>query len=203
MEIDKIADELPGYTYGAQTVPPSPVTLRQLDELKTTVGFAEEDERFLKLAGEVLADQTEQIVNCWRSDIIAKIPNLARHSRSLDGETPPKYLAQSNLRFRQWILDTCLRPYDQDWLNYQHETALRHTSLKKNKVDEVTSTTHVPFRDITAFVAVMNYTMKTFLSAKGRQSSDVDGMHRAWCKSIQLQLALWAYPYSAEVEGEW
>ena len=31
----------------------------------------------------------------------------------------------------------------------------------------------------------------------------VDGMHRAWCKSAQLQLALWAKPYSTQVVDEW
>jgi NAD(P)-dependent dehydrogenase (short-subunit alcohol dehydrogenase family) len=35
------------------------------------------------------------------------------------------------------VLDTCLRPYDQDWINYQQEIALRYTSLKKNKIDGV------------------------------------------------------------------
>ena len=106
MPLEKITDDLPGYSYGAETVQASPVTLRQLDDLKTTVGFTSEDQRFLKMAGEVLSDQTEQIVNHWRSNIIAGISNLARHSRSLAGEPLPRYLAQSNLRFRQWILDT-------------------------------------------------------------------------------------------------
>ena len=203
MAQEKIDSELPGYSYGAETVQASPVTLHQLNGLKITVGFTDEDHRFLRMAGEVLSDQTEHIVNYWRSNIIASIPNLARHSRSPAGEPLAKYLAQSNLRFRQWILDTCFRPYDQDWLNYQHEIALRHTSIKKNKVDAVSSTTHVPFRDITAFIAVMNDTMKAFLSAKGHQPSEIEAMHRAWCKSLQLQLALWAYPYNSEVRGEW
>jgi len=79
----------------------------------------------------------------------------------------PEYLANSNLRFQQWILDTCLRPYDQDWINYQQEIALRHTSLKKNKVDAVRSTPYVPLRDLIAFIAVMNETIKPYLAAKG------------------------------------
>ncbi len=182
---------------------PSPVTLRELENLKATVGFTADHEAFLRLAGEVLADQTEQVVNHWRSGIIANIPKLAWHSRSPDGDQLPEYLAQSNLRFREWILDTCLRPYDQDWLNYQHEIALRHTSVKKNATDGVRSTNYVPFRDITAFVVVMNETIKPFLAAKGHQQQVVDGMHRAWCKSVQLQLALWAQPYSVRVAGEW
>jgi protoglobin len=85
------------------------------------------------LAGDVLADQTQQIVRHWRSGIIANVPNLARHSRSPEGDAIPEYLEKSNLRFQQWILGTCLRPYDQDWLNYRNEIALRHTVSKKNK----------------------------------------------------------------------
>ena len=115
----------------------------------------------------MLRDQTKQIVDHWRSSIIASIPNLARHSRTPEGNPIPEYLANSNLRFKQWILDTCLRPYDQDWINYQQEIALRHTSLKKNKVDGVRSTPYVPLRDVIAFTAVMNETIRPYLAAKG------------------------------------
>ena len=89
-----------------------------------------------------------------------------------------------------------MRPYDQDWLNYQNEVALRHTAAKKNKTDGVKSTPFVPFGDILAFVAVMNETIKPYLAAKGHSQVEVERMHQAWCKSIQLQLALWANPYS-------
>ena len=154
----------------------------------------------------MLRDQTKQIVDHWRSSIIASIPNLARHSRTPEGNPIPEYLANSNLRFKQWILDTCLRPYDQDWINYQQEIALRHTSLKKNKVDGVRSTPYVPLRDVIAFTAVMNETIRPYLAAKGNSPEEVDRMHRAWCKSIQLQqLALWAGPYAdtRQAPSEW
>jgi hypothetical protein len=153
----------------------------------------------------VLTGQTEKIVAHWRSGIIASIPNLARHSRTPEGDAIPEYLAQSNLRFQQWILDTCLRPYDQDWLNYQQEIALRHTSLKKNQADGVRSTAFVPFHDIVAFVAVMNETIKPYLAAKGNTEEEVDGMHLAWCRSLQMQIALWSRPYldAAKTSNEW
>jgi hypothetical protein len=201
----KVADEIPGYTYGATAVAPSPVSPEELEKLKATVGFTAEDQRFLRMAAEVLADQTRRIVEHWRSGIIAGIPNLARHSRTPEGNPIPHYLAQSNLRFEQWILDTCLRPYDQQWLNYQQEIALRHTSLRKNQTDGVVSTTHVPFRDIVAFVPVMNDTIRPYLASKGNSPDEVEGMYRAWCKSLQLQLALWARPYMdlAKTSGEW
>ena len=201
----KVAESIDGYTYGAAEVAVSPVSMQELEDLKVSVGFSVEDQRYLRLAGEVLADQTRQIVRHWRSGIIAAIPNLARHSRTPEGEALPDYLAKSNLRFEQWILDTCLRPYDQDWINYQQEIALRHTSLKKNKVDGVRSTPYVPLRDIIAFISVINETIKPYLAAKGHSVEEVDKMHRAWCKSLQLQLALWSRPYTdaSQAPNEW
>jgi hypothetical protein len=203
--VEKVAEEIPGYSYGTPEVARSSVSVRDLEDLKISAGFAEEDQRWLRLAGEVLADQTDQIVRHWRSGIIASIPNLARHSRTPEGEAVPEYLAASGLRFRQWILDTCVRPYDQDWINYQQEIALRHTSLKKNKVDGVRSTPYVPLRDVITFAAIMNETIKPYLAAKGHPAEVVDKMHLAWCKSIQLQLALWAgtYAEARPVPNEW
>ena len=201
----RIIGEMPAYTYGTAAVGTSPVSLKELEELKVSVGFTAEDERYLHRAGEVLDGQAREIVARWRSGIIASIPNLARHSRTPSGEPIPQYLAQSNLRFEQWILDTCLRPYDQDWLNYQQEIALRHTSLKKNQADGVESTPHVPFRDIAAFVAVLNDTIKPYLANAGDPDEEVDAMHRAWCRSLQLQIALWARLYMdlAKTKNEW
>jgi hypothetical protein len=179
--------------------------MRELEELKISVGFTDEDVRYLQLAGEVLANQTKQIVDHWRIGIIAGIPHLAKHSRTPEGEAIPDYTANSGLRFQQWILDTCLRPYNQDWLNYQQEIALRHTTVKKNKVDGVRSTPYVPLRDIIAFLAVMNDTIKPYLAGNGNSVEEVDKMHRAWCKSMQMQLGLWARPYTdvEQATNEW
>ena len=199
----KIASKEDGYTYGDESVANSPITMDELERLKVSVGFREEDRQWLKMAGEVLADQVQAIVTRWRSEIIASIPHLARHSRSLQGDKLPGYLAQSNLRFEQWILDTCLREYDQDWLNYQHEIALRHTSAKKNSTDGVESTAFVPYRDIAAFTAVLVETMKPYLAAKGNSMIEVEAMHRAWGRSLQLQIALWAQVYLVSPKSEW
>jgi hypothetical protein len=193
----KVSEHIPGYTYGTAAVGRSKVSVEDFDRLKVSAGFTDEDQRYLQLAGEVLSDQTKQIVERWRSGIIASIPHLAKHSRTPEGEPIPQYLAASNLRFQQWILDTCLRPYDQDWLNYQQEIALRHTPAKKNQTDGVRSTPCVPFQDVIAFVSVMNETIKPYLAAKGHSADQVDKMHRAWTKAMQLQLALWVEPYGA------
>jgi hypothetical protein len=189
--------QIPGYTYGTSAVSRCPISLHEFDELKLTTGFTTEDHHQLQLAGEVLASQATQIVDHWRSRIIASIPHLARHSQTSGGQPIPEYLSASNLRFEQWIRDTCMRPYNQDWLDYQFEIALRHTSVKKNSTDAVESTPFVPLRDAIAFVAVMNQTIKPYLSANGHSAEQVDRMHLAWCKSIQLQLAIWARAYMA------
>ena len=198
-------EEIPGYSYGLAEVASSPVSMEELAALKISAGFTEEDKRYLRLAGEVLRDQTEQIVHHWRSRIIASIPESRQTFPNTRGEAIPAYLEKTNARFRQWILDTCLRPYDQDWINYQQEIAVRHTSFKKNQVDGVRSSPYVPLRDVMAFTAVMNETIKPYLAAKGSSADEVEKMHTAWCKSIQLQMALWIGPYAdaKQAPKEW
>jgi hypothetical protein len=199
----RVAEEIPGYTFGTADAAKSPMTIADLERLKRSAGFSPEDEQYLRMAGEVLADQTKSLVETWRG-VIASTPHLAKHSRTADGRPIPEYSEKSGLRFQQWILDTCFRPYDEEWLNYQQEIALRHTSLKKNHTDQVASTPYVPLRDIIAFAAVMNETVKQFLAAKGHSRPDIDKMHAAWCKSIQLQIALWTRAYmDPQFVSEW
>jgi hypothetical protein len=192
-----VAEQIPGYDYGSARIAKSPITMEQFELLKQSAGFSDEDERWLHMAGSVLEGQTKDVVLKWRS-AIASQPHLAKYSLGLNAEKDPRYSELSGLRFEQWILDTCLRPYDQDWLNYQQEIALRHTSVKKNKTDHVQSAPTVHLRYIIAFTAVVTDSeiMKPFLSAKGHNATEVEKMHRAWCKSLLLQIALWTEPYT-------
>ena len=193
-ESRKIASNIPGYTYGTPEAKRSPVSLADLELLKKSVDFKPEDEQYLRRAGEILADQTEELIACWRG-VIAANPHLAQYSLGTDGKPDAHYSAGSGLRFRQWILDTCFRPYDQAWLDYQREIGLRHTSLKKNQTDHVDSAPYIPLRYVIAFAAVINDTVKPFLAAKSPSAEETEKMHRAWCKSVQLQMALWTEPY--------
>ena len=108
----------------------------------------------------------------------------------------------SNLELQD--LKTSVR-FNQDRINYQQDIAARHTLVKKNRADEVRPTPGAPLRDIITFLAVINDTIKPYLAAKGDLVAEVDKMHRAWCKSTQLQLELWAKPYSEARHGlnEW
>lgn len=191
----KVADDIPGYTYGTDQVARSPVSMEDFEKSRQSIGFTAEDTRYLRMAGEVLADQAKDLVDHWRK-IISEVPHLARHSQGPDGSPIPRYSQDSGLRLQQWILDTCFRPYDQDWLNYQQEIGLRHTSVRKNKTDRVQSTPYIPLREIIGFWAIINDTVRPCLGRKGHSAEDVEKMHRAWCKSTMLQAALWAQPYT-------
>lgn len=192
-----------GYDYGDPALTASSVSVSELTLLLESVQFTDVDVRYLRMAGDVLQDRVKEVVLKWRSDIIASIPHLAKHSHDQSGCPLPAYLAASNLRFEQWILDTCRRPYDQQWLDYQQEIALRHTSAKKNRTDRVSSTDHVPLRDVIGFTAVMNRTIRPFLGAQGHSEEVVEGMHAAWQKSLQIQIALWTKVYMRPETDSW
>ncbi|WP_460639679.1 protoglobin domain-containing protein [Larkinella harenae] len=188
---------LPGYTYRQQTFP-SPLTVEDLTLLKQTVLFGKEDERLLKLAGEVLADQTEAVLDVWYS-FVGSHPHLLRYF-SQHGQPDAHYLAAVRKRFGQWILDTCTRPYDTDWLAYQHEIALRHHSARKNRIDHAKAEPIIHLRYILSFIVPLTLTMKDFLAARGHDADTVAGMQAAWFKAVTLTAALWSHPYVHSTE---
>jgi len=189
--------DIAGYTYGTKEVPRSPVSLEELEQLKQTATFTDEDVRNLQLAGDILEDQTEQVIDTWRG-VIAKTPHLARYFADSNGEPDENYKARAKERFKRWILDVCRRPYDQAWLDYQHEIGLRHTNLKKNQTDNASAPPQIPLRYVIAFTSVINDTIKPFLAKKGRNEEEVEAMYRAWCKAVLLHVTLWSRAYVAE-----
>lgn len=192
--------QIPGYTYSTAEVAASPVSLKNFELLKQAVLFTEEDERYLRLAGEVLADQVEEILDLWYN-FVGSHSHLVYYFTGPDGQPDGEYLEAVRRRFGQWILDTCNRPYDQDWLSYQHEIGLRHHRSKKNQTDGVQSVPNISHRYMTAFIYPITATIKPFLAKQGHGSEEVDKMHQAWTKSVVLQVALWSHPYVKT--GDW
>lgn len=193
-------EHIGGYTYGTAEVARSPLTLEDLDRLKTAVDLTEEDERYLHMAGEVLADQADEMVSTWRQKLAAQ-PFLACYSTKLDGSPYPEYAEASGPRIARWVIDTCQRPYDQAWLDYQQEIALRHNRAKKNQTDRAESAEHIPMRYLVAFTAPILTTTKDFLRRKGHPAAEVERMHDAWTKAVLLQVTLWTRTYA--IESDW
>lgn len=186
------AELIPGYDYGH--VSPSPLTLEDLDLLQRSLLFSEEDARYLRLAGDVLKDQVEDVLDVWYG-FVGSQPHLVRYFAGTDGQPLGDYLEAVRRRFGQWILDTCRRPYDRAWLDYQHEIGLRHHRTKKNRTDGVQAVEHIPARYLVAFIYPITATIEPFLARKGHSRDEVEKMHQAWFKAVTLQVALWLYPY--------
>lgn len=188
----------PGYGFGGEATARSPLGLEDLDLLKQTVLFTAEDEEYLRLAGEVLEDQTDEVLDLWY-DFVGSHPHLIRYFAGPEGQPDDEYLGRVRERFKQWILDTCRRSYDQEWLDYQQEIALRHTRAKKNQTDGAYETPeHVPLRYMLSFIYPITATIRSFLANKGHGSEEVEKMYDAWFKSVVLQVTLWSCPYAKE-----
>lgn len=185
---------IPGYTYGSGASARSPLNMQDLENLKKAVLFTAEDEKYLRLAGQVLADQIEDVLDVWYG-FVASHPHLVYYFTDGKGNASVEYLNAVRKRFGQWILDTCNRPYDQAWLNYAHEIGLRHHRTKKNKTDGVRSVPNVSFRYMVAFIYPITATIKPFLAKKGHSADEVEKMHQAWFKSVVMQVALWSAAY--------
>jgi hypothetical protein len=192
--------QIPGYTFGEPTTAHSPLSLDDLRRLEQTATLSQEDEHYLEMAGDALEEQAEELVNAWRT-VIGAQPHLADVFFGPNGKPVEDYKAAVKRRFVQWVTDTCRRPRDRTWLDYQEEIALRHTSARKNRTDNVQSAPFVPLRFVLAFAAVILTTVRPFLARKGHSEHDVQRMHDAWSKAVLLQMALWARPYVNN--GEW
>jgi protoglobin len=186
---------IPGYTYGTQAVPRSPVSLQELELLQATLLLGEDDLAALRRSGDILAPRVEEILDVWYGFVAAN-PHLLTAFSNAHGQPDQHYLAAVRRRFGQWILDTAAADYDQGWLDYQHEIGLRHTRRgKKNQTDGADAADHIPLRYILALLVPITTTLRPFLAGGGAAPEDVEAMHQAWVKAVLLQVILWSHPY--------
>jgi Protoglobin len=185
-----------GYDYDIHLAP-SPVSLAELGLLKATLLWSDDDTSALHRAGLILGPRVEDILDVWYG-FVASSPHLVVSFAGSDGEPDPAYLGAVRLRFAKWIVDVCERDYDQRWLDYQHEVAMRHHVAKKNVTDSVASTaTEIPMRYLVAFIVPLTLTIRSFLAAGAANNDDLDSMYNAWFKAVSLTAILWTQPYSA------
>jgi hypothetical protein len=177
------------------TIATAPISLAELDVLKKTVLFGDEDVRYLRMSREVLRDQVEAVLDVWYGFVAANPHLLVSFTNRSDGQPNAAYLEAVRQRFAQWILDTADANYDQRWLDYQFEIGRRHHRSGKNRTDAVEAAAHIPYRYLPALSVPITTTLKPFLAKKGHGQDDVDKMHAAWVKSVILQVTLWSHPY--------
>jgi len=185
-----------GYTY-EEALAPSPVTLDELDLLKQTLLWTDDDEAAIRMAGQVLEIQIEQVLDVWYGYVGANA-HLVKSFNGADGEPSADYLEAVRLRFAQWIRDLCGRDWDGKWLAYQNEIAQRHVNTLGQTDNVGSAETHIPLRYLIAFIFPITATVRDFLAADGHSAEQVDAMHAAWFKAVTLTVVLWAQPYDPE-----
>jgi hypothetical protein len=181
--------DIPGYTYGTDAVPRSPVSLDELELLQATLLLGNDDLAALRRSGDLLAGHVEEILDVWYGFVGAN-PHLLAAFTGPDGQPDQTYLAAVRRRFGRWILDTARADYDQDWLDYQHEIGLRHHRSAKNRTDGARAADHIPLRYVLALLVPITTTLKPFLAEGGAAPDEVEAMHQAWVKAVLLQAIL-------------
>src|SRR5215831_4509666 len=116
-----IMPDIQGYDYDTTRAAHSPITLDELRQLETTVGWTQDDDQAIAMAAEVLAGQEEAMVDSWRA-IIGDHPFLAKWFFGPDGKPDEAYKAAVKKRFVQWVSDLCRRERDQAWSHRRKRT---------------------------------------------------------------------------------
>ena len=80
-----IQTDIPGYTYGTDAVPRSPVSLDELELIQGTMLLGEDDRAALRRSSNVLAPQVEAILDVWYGFVSAN-PHLLEAFIGLDGK---------------------------------------------------------------------------------------------------------------------
>jgi hypothetical protein len=176
----------------------SPIRMSDLELLKTTLMFTDDDARYLRMSREVLNDQAENVVAAWQG-FIGQHPHLLYFfTRISDGQPNMGYVGAIGRRVVQWVFDTADANYDQKWLDHQYEIGRRHHRSAKNRTDNVDTVQNISYRYLPVFVSPALCLLKPFLAKKGHSSEDVEKMSQAWLKAILLHVALWSMPYVKE-----
>ena len=193
-------ETISGYDLGDESIPEAPISDEEFDRLEQSVMWSGEDEEYLRMAGEVLDGQVDDVLDTWYG-FVGDHDFLLYYFTDGEGNPNEEYLDRVRERFGQWIRDTCDPPYDREWLDYQFEIGRRHHRTAKNRTDEVDSVPNIDLRYVIAFVYPITATIRGFLEGGDHPAEEVDAMYHAWFKSVALQVSLWSYPYVHE--GDW
>lgn len=186
------SETIDGYAFGSTELESSPVSQEELAELERAALFDEADAEALRELWRVVADRRQELFAVWMERVAHYfLPTFA----GPDGRPIEAYLDAAHGRFMRWIEDTCLRPHDAAWLDYQHEIGLRHHRTRKNRTDGVDSVPAVPLRLLIVALHPLTSTLGPFLRGMGVDESRAARLSAAWAKALHVQVALWSRAY--------
>jgi hypothetical protein len=171
------------------------ITVADFELMKRTAGMDDRDIARLRASRDILAGQTEAILDVWYG-FVGSQPHLLHYFSDPATNAPiDAYLGAVRERFRQWILDTAAASFDEEWLAHQVEIGRRHHRSGKNETDHVRAVSHIPYRYIVPLLVPITTTLRPFLERGTASAAEVDGMLAAWLKAVTLQVTLWSIPY--------
>lgn len=181
--------------------PDSPVSInpalqmRDLLLLKRMLLFTIEDEHYLHIAGDLLADHTEEILDNWYAQMQAhpyagKQPDVAA---CIDTDNS---LEQLRTQFRTWVQALCMPPARQAWLQRTH--AVIAGDVPDKQLGDLTQIPAVFLRYLMLFIYPVTHGIASFLSRKGHTQGEVIKMEQAWFKAVSLSTLLWMWPGQPE-----
>ena len=189
------AKDLPGYNPGSPEVAKSPITLEELNDLKATCLFTDEDMIYLRLSYDVLKDQAEDLVTCGvaSSRSMSTSPAMAWIGRRANRTRNTPRLSASVTP------SGCSIPREPNTTKHGSIISMRSVyatiGKKKNVTDHANAATHIRGRDLIGFAAATVAPMRPYLEKGGHSAETVQRMQDAWWKSMILQVTLWSQAY--------
>lgn len=175
----------------------STLSLRDLVLLKRMLLFTREDERYLQMAGEILSDQSEAILDIWYDHMVAN--DYLAHYFTKDGQPDADYLNTLRPRFGDWIRQLCQRSNNNQWSRYEQAIAQRYEQQPMPTAD-LGDVPVVFLRYLVTFIYPVTSAIRPFLGKKGHKPEEVEKMHQAWFKAVSLSVVLWTYPDPAAAQ---
>jgi hypothetical protein len=178
-------------TAGSDTPKSSP-DAQMLVRLKRMLLFTNEDEQYLIMAGAILAEHTEDILNNWY-DYILKNNYLAFYF-TRDGAPDLDYLQSLRPHFRQWITDMCTRQEGNTWWQFEERIAAQLQLKPSSGGDDMAPLPMEYLRYLSTFIYPVAEAGRPYLSRHGHPAAEVERMQQAWFKAISFSVLLWVYP---------
>lgn len=171
--------------------PQSPPDAQTLVRLKRMLLFTNEDEQYLIMAGNILVNHTEEILNNWY-DFILKNNYLAYYF-ARDGVPDLDYLQTLRPHFHQWIIDLCTRQEGNSWWQFEERIAAQ-LQLKPVSDGHMEPLPLIYLRYLSTFIYPVSEAGRPYLSAHNHPVAEVERMQQAWFKAISFSVLLWVYP---------
>ncbi|PSL49565.1 protoglobin [Chitinophaga niastensis] len=171
--------------------PKASLDAQTLVRLKRMLLFTNEDEQYLTMAGAILMDHTDDILNNWYDYMLKN--NYLAYYFTKKGEPDTGYLQTLRPHFRKWIHGLCTRQEGTTWWQFEERIAAQ-LQLKNTPGDNLEPLPMIFLRYLSTFIYPVAEAGRSYLSRHDHPAAEVERMHQAWFKAVSFSVLLWVYP---------